>query len=812
MMQIPEERRKDVGIILRESMVKVRRDKVQSYADGPCSLEIVRTSHPSKKQVNLSKTLCHLLEHGGVPTQVFLDLTEKAVHDTIGMVTRRAAARRVLLDEASRTVNKNAKSTLPWLMLESGVRMDDLYLKEQLRARQQCRYKNVSAGKVPIPNTFCLLGVADPIGVLEEDEVMVLNRKQRKCGNCLVYAHPARLLSSIRPLRAVVNADVLAVLHEDASDCIIFSTKGARAITDLMGGADMDGDIFWVTFNTDMVDNFNGDELLSPGGKDQGPSQLVVAKPIEALPVPKSLSERNEEVIRVSTRVRCVARTQLVEISHLMMAWLDEEGPLDPRYIQLTDLYKQQLDSPKTGIEVVIDKSLKRTWWPHHMEFDLNRRGSKLPLHQSESVLGQIFDVVKHPLLTHPEKVVRIDSDLLLTQDPRWMPLVHETDRQLEGHVQQLRNAQLLSSKMEAVEAARGIRRAFRRNVFAGGVNYGGNFIGEAEVRASACYYACYRRAEKEISAASSHYSGDSIDELDATNDTRALISLAWEVGGRFLCDLKARMIGWKRAAPEMREDDWQQPLKRRRVDSSVSDLQPMANEACAMATPASLQLCLISRSEYPARVSPSHSPEPFREPRTPPHSLVPHSPRFITQGSPLVGPPIAPRSNRIINPRISSYQVCHLLPLRAHVSAHGDLILAMPSSLCRQKNLSLPFASSYHQVPSSTARLVITHEAEGLRLFNGPAALAGNRRPAHGTPPCQEVWVTQGMSPRHNAATRPEFVTNYPREDFHVPAASRWARALSLDRPETRVSPEPYDVLEDLRRLFPSSLCQGTS
>lgn len=124
--------------------------------------------------------------------------------------------------------------------------------------------------------------VIDFWGVLEEDEVHVgFSSKFRDesddisytlLADCdvLVARSPAHFVSDVQKVRAVFKPELHAL-----KDVIVFSAKGNIPLADKLSGGDYDGDMAWVCWDPDIVENFvNADmpdepDLSAYLGKDK---------------------------------------------------------------------------------------------------------------------------------------------------------------------------------------------------------------------------------------------------------------------------------------------------------------------------------------------------------------------------------------------------------------------------------------------------------------------------------------------------------------------------------------------------------------
>lgn len=101
------------------------------------------------------------------------------------------------------------------------------------------------SARIPLPGCYNLVGVPDLGGKLEEDQIYVAIRENEEVtyleGRVAVTRSPTLDAGDVRILRAVGKLPPsyrISALH----NCVVFSTKGERAIVSTMGGGDLDGD------------------------------------------------------------------------------------------------------------------------------------------------------------------------------------------------------------------------------------------------------------------------------------------------------------------------------------------------------------------------------------------------------------------------------------------------------------------------------------------------------------------------------------------------------------------------------------------
>ncbi|KAI3421727.1 RNA-dependent RNA polymerase [Psidium guajava] len=215
-------------IHIRPSMIKVEKDPKLSDIRTVDSLEIVQTSNKPRAAC-LSKTLIALLSYGGVPNEFFLDLLENALGDANRVFSTKRAA-------------------LKARMILSGIPLDESYLQHHLSKLMRMEKKNLKGGKIPISDSYYLMGTADPTGILKSDEVCIILDSGQISGKVLVYRNPGLHFGDIH----VFNATYVEALETKVGNskyAIFFPTSGPRSLTDEIAGGDLDGDVYWVSRN-----------------------------------------------------------------------------------------------------------------------------------------------------------------------------------------------------------------------------------------------------------------------------------------------------------------------------------------------------------------------------------------------------------------------------------------------------------------------------------------------------------------------------------------------------------------------------------
>ncbi|KAK9071253.1 hypothetical protein SSX86_009821 [Deinandra increscens subsp. villosa] len=371
-------------IQVRPSMIKVEKDTRLSDSVSFSSLEICSISR-KPRTAHLSKNLIALLTVGGVPKNYFLELLENTLQDAQKVSSSMRAAVRVGLNYGD--MDDSATSVA---MIGSGIPLDEPYLQYRLSILANEERKGLRGGKLPVKESFYLIGTADPTGTLNSDEVCVILENGQISGKVLVYRNPGLHFGDVH----ILNAKYIEKLEEfvgNAKYGIFFSTKGKRSVGSEIANGDFDGDIYWVCRNPQLLHYFKASEpwkrtYSTPNAPSKKPSELS----------PEELETELFAHIFSSQKQTMVAGKAADSWSTFVDQYLtlgennaDEKNRIKEKLLKLADLYYDALDAPKSGKSVDLPNSLLPRKFPHYLEKNVWRS------YHSSSILGEIYDTAK---------------------------------------------------------------------------------------------------------------------------------------------------------------------------------------------------------------------------------------------------------------------------------------------------------------------------------------------------------------------------------------------------------------------------------
>ena len=158
----------------------------------------------------------------------------------------------------------------PFTLLAAGFDPDrEPYLAQELRKCERRELKGLREGKVAMRETYNLMGIADPTGSLPEGHVCIVREgvvlgqsggSESEADKVVIYRSPGCLEGDMRKATNTVTAElhkVLAGAARPRCNAIFFSILGNCSMADEMGGGDLDGDMFMVLADPEIVSNFS---------------------------------------------------------------------------------------------------------------------------------------------------------------------------------------------------------------------------------------------------------------------------------------------------------------------------------------------------------------------------------------------------------------------------------------------------------------------------------------------------------------------------------------------------------------------------
>lgn len=292
----------------------------------------------------LNRQFIKILEDLGVPNHVFLNLQAETM-EVLKLITQHPINAAYFLEESFIATSSKTPMFIR-LLSDIGLSfLKDQFLTDVVEIAAMTKLRDMKyRGRIPVKKGVVLYGIMDETGILEEGQVYVATRK--KIDNyhmedfvlvqdrVAITRAPALHPGDIQIVEAVDVPEDSPL--KQLYNCVIFSQKGARDLPSQLSGGDLDGDLFNIIYDEDLVPQFACQ-----------PAEYPRQKPLD-LGRPVVINDMTEFFIQF------MQTDQLGRVSnlHLSLADRQAEGTFDPLCIKLAELASIAVDFSKSGIPV----------------------------------------------------------------------------------------------------------------------------------------------------------------------------------------------------------------------------------------------------------------------------------------------------------------------------------------------------------------------------------------------------------------------------------------------------------------------------
>ncbi|XP_044960782.1 probable RNA-dependent RNA polymerase SHL2 [Hordeum vulgare subsp. vulgare] len=323
----------------------------------------------------LNRQIIVLLSSMGVSDAVFWRMQKSMVGNLEKIFTDSEVALETITRSCSpENANKAAR------MLSAGFSpRTEPHLRAMLSAIRSAQLHDLrEKSRIFVPKGRWLIGCLDELGILKYgqcfirasapwlDPCFVKHGPKIIVGTVVVAKNPCYHPGDVRILEAV---DVPELRH--LVDCLVFPQNGERPHPDEASGSDLDGDIYFVTW----------DEQLIPPRKQSW-------KPMDYSPPKVKLLRREvtqNDTVDFFLENMVSDNLGMISNAHVVHADLSEHGAMDEKCIFLAQLAATAVDFPKTGKFVAMPCHLRPKIYPDF----LLKEDSKS--YKSEKILGRLY-------------------------------------------------------------------------------------------------------------------------------------------------------------------------------------------------------------------------------------------------------------------------------------------------------------------------------------------------------------------------------------------------------------------------------------
>lgn len=365
----------------------------------------------------LNRQIITLLSALEVKDHIFWDMQESMVYNLNQMLVDTDVAFDVLTASCAEQGNTAA------IMLTAGFKPDtEPHLRGMLTTIRAAQLGDLrEKARIFVQSGRWLMGCLDELAVLEQGQcfIQVSSPSLENCfsGHGSKFSERKKNLQVVKGYVAVSKnpclhpGDVRILMAVDAPelhhlyDCLVFPQNGDRPHTNEASGSDLDGDLYFVTW----------DEKLIPPSHESWPPMDYSPGKINSLP----RDVKHTDIIDFFTKNMVTESLGTICNAHVVHADLSDKGAMDEKCTKLAELAATAVDFPKTGKIVNMPVEYKPKMYPDFMEKE------EFQTYRSKKILGRLYRQVIDACNKENE------SSSGLTFDPKDIP--YDKDLEVPG-------------------------------------------------------------------------------------------------------------------------------------------------------------------------------------------------------------------------------------------------------------------------------------------------------------------------------------------------------------------------------------------
>ena len=290
-------------------------------------------------------------------------------------------------------------------------RANDRLLNSLIESNLDILYSDIKKkARIYIEESAYVKGILDEFGILEYGEAFLHIKRDNfdliLDKPCVIAKCPCYHPGDLRKLNfKKYNKDNESTKKYEVfnryENVIIFPAKGKRPHPNECSGSDLDGDDYFVFYDSDLIPEKTVEPMDYQGSKNKnlkdGPYTL-------------------NDVIEYFAEYTNYNNLGLISNAHLALSDKEKEGVNSEIAKTLAKKFSLAVDAPKTGDKIELSKDEEPKEYPHFMEKNKNKS------YHSKNILGKLFD--KSEEMTHKREKDKYNNNILSFYD---------TDLKLEG-------------------------------------------------------------------------------------------------------------------------------------------------------------------------------------------------------------------------------------------------------------------------------------------------------------------------------------------------------------------------------------------
>lgn len=356
----------------------------------------------------LNREIICLLSTLGIKDEKIEEMQQEQLHLLGKMLTNREAA----LDVLQNLGIANSKNILLKMLLQGYEPNAEPYLSMILQALYDNQLSDLKTRcRIFVPKGRILIGCLDETGILDYGQVYIhltVTKAELECedqsyfrkveektaivmGKVVVTKNPCLHPGDIRVLEAVYAVELE---EKGLVDCLVFPQRGKRPHPNECSGGDLDGDLFFVSWDKDLIPCETEMPMDYTGRRPRMMDHDVTLEEIQKFFVDYMI---NDNLGAIST-------------AHLVHADREPDKAHSQKCLELANLHSMAVDFAKTGAPADMPGILRPREFPDFME-----RGDKT--YESQGVLGKLYRAVcdlanqERPKFVWSEKIAEATYD-----------------------------------------------------------------------------------------------------------------------------------------------------------------------------------------------------------------------------------------------------------------------------------------------------------------------------------------------------------------------------------------------------------------